>query len=283
MNFFQRLFTRDTRSQTDQLIDAVEDRYALSLRADTLDIESRSVVATAATESRVPVIDFGRREVVEEVLVAEGGSFPSRMPMLDSHDKSSVFSVLGGASNPTRKQTEWDLRLEFDNDDPSERAFTKVKKGYVTDVSIGYRVLEHEYVEPGQSKTIQGRSYTAGEMPLKIATKWVGREVSVTPIGADRQAKIRSLIELNGFEMKQPTSCGSLSAELNDQIDEIGKRSEVISDMASASGLSESSVEAILDGDASELTRDALDGFSYALESNVGDLVAAANQDGCKY
>ena len=83
--------------------------------------------------------------------------------------------------------------------------------------------------------------------------------------------------------MKQPTSCGSLSAELNDQIDEIGKRSEVISDMASASGLSESSVEAILDGDASELTRDALDGFSYALESNVGDLVAAANQDGCKY
>ena len=283
MSFFQRLFTRDTRSQADQLIDAVESRYAMSVRADSIDAESRTAVAVAATEGRVPVFDFERFEVVEEILVAEGGSFPERMPLLDSHNRGSVFNVLGSATNPVRKGSEWELRMEFDDDEDSVRAFKKVQKRHIQDVSIGYNVTRAEFIEPGQTKTVAGRSFTAGERTLKVAYEWVGKELSPTPIGADRQAKIRSLVALHGREMKQPTSCGCLSAELNDQIDEIGKRSEVISDMASASGLSESSVEAILDGDASELTRDALEGFSYALESNVGDLVAAANQDGCKY
>ena len=283
MSFFQRLFTRDTRSQADQLIDAVESRYAMSVRADSIDAESRTAVAVAATEGRVPVFDFERFEVVEEILVAEGGSFPERMPLLDSHNRGSVFNVLGSATNPIRKGSEWELRMEFDDDEDSVRAFKKVQKRHIQDVSIGYNVTRAEFIEPGQTKTVAGRSFTAGERTLKVAYEWTGKELSPTPIGADRQAKIRSLVALHGREMKQPTSCGCLSAELNDQIDEIGKRSEVISDMASASGLSESSVEAILDGDASELTRDALEGFSYALESDVGDLVAAANQDGCKY
>ena len=283
MSFFQRLFTRDTRSQADQLIDAVESRYAMSVRADSIDAESRTAVAVAATEGRVPVFDFERFDIVEEILVAEGGSFPERMPLLDSHNRGSVFNVLGSATNPVRKGSEWELRMEFDDDEDSVRAFKKVQKRHIQDVSIGYNVTRAEFIEPGQTKTVAGRSFTAGERTLKVAYEWTGKELSPTPIGADRQAKIRSLVALHGREMRQPTSCGCLSAELNDQIDEIGKRSEVISDMASASGLSESSVEAILDGDATELTRGALEGFSYALESDVGDLVAAANQDGCKY
>ena len=281
MKFFQRLF--DTRSQTEQLIDAVESRYAMSVRADSINTESRTATAVATTEGRVPIFDFERFEVVEEILVAEGGSFPERMPLLDSHNRGSVFNVLGSATNPTRNGSEWELRMEFDDDDDSIRAFRKVQRRHIQDVSIGYNVHRADYVEPGQTKSIAGRSYTAGELPLKVAYQWSGKELSPTPIGADRQAKIRSLVALHGREMKQPISCGNLSAELNDQIDEIGERSEIISDMAVASGMSESSVEAILDGDASELTRDVLECFSYVLDSDVGELVGAAAQDGCKY
>lgn len=284
MNFLSRIFNRNQRSQTEELIDAVEDRYALSVRSETINVEDRSVIATAATETRVPIIDFSRREIVEEILTAEGGSFPTRMPMLDSHNKETVFSILGGASNAVRRNSEWDLRLEFDTDSPSERAFKKVQKRYITDVSVGYKVLKREYVEPGQTKTIQGRTYTAGDRPLKVATKWVGREVSVTPIGADRQAKIRSLIAIQGDQMKPKTTCQNLALELNDQIDDFGgERSELISDMALAAGVSESEVEQVLSGDATGLQRSQLDGFSYALESDVGELVTAANQDGCNY
>lgn len=284
MNFLSRLFTRDQRSQTEQLIDAVESRYALSVRADSIDTESRTAVAVAATEGRVPVFDFERFEVVEEILVAEGGSFPERMPLLDSHNRGSVFNVLGSATNPVRKGSEWELRMEFDDDEDSIRAFKKVQKRHIQDVSIGYNVTRAEFIEPGQTKTVAGRSFTAGERTLKVAYEWVGKELSPTPIGADRQAKIRSLVALHGRQMKQPSTCGNLAAELKDTIDELGgQRSEFIADMANASGISESQVESILDGNADGLTRSQLDGFSYALDADVGQLIEAASEDGFKY
>lgn len=284
MKFISRLFG-NTRSETDQLGEAVEDRYPLSVRADSIDVESRTAIAVAATESRVKVFDFERFEVVEEILVADGGSFPDRMPLLDSHKRGSVFDVLGSATNPVRKGTEWELRMEFDDDKDSIRAFKKVHKRHITDVSIGYSVEEREFLEPGQTREVGGKSYTAGEIPLKVATRWQGKELSPTPIGADRHAKIRSLIAIQGREtMQKPKTCNCLAADLNDIIDDSElKRSELISDMANASGLSDSEVEQILNGDARSLKREHLNGFANALDSDEGELVTSANNDGQNY
>lgn len=284
MNFLSRLFG-STRSQTEQLIDAVEDRYALSVRADSIDSENRTAVAVAATEGRVKVFDFERFEVVEEILVAEGGSFPERMPLLDSHNRDSVFDVLGSATNPVRKGGNWELRMEFDDDDQSLRAFKKIQNRHITDVSIGYSVLEREFVERGKTKNIGGRTYTAGDVTLKVATQWQGKELSPTPIGADRQAKIRSLIAIQGRDtMTTPKTCHCLAADLTDIIEDSSlERSALLDDMASASGLSSSEVEQVINGDARGLKKEHLDGFAFALEVDTSTLVDAANNDGLGY
>jgi phage major head subunit gpT-like protein len=56
-------------------------------------------------------------------------------------------------------------------------------------MSVGYRVLESTWVPDGERAVIQGREYTG---PVKVATRWELKEVSLTPIGADSLAKVRA-------------------------------------------------------------------------------------------
>lgn len=251
MNWISKLLG-GRRSATQELIDALENRYELSVRAESIDTENRTAIAVAATESRVEVFDFERMEVVEEILVADGGTFPERIPLLDSHDRSSIDKVFGSAVNPQREGTNWLLRMEFDDDEASRTAFKKVQSRSITDVSIGYRVLEAEYISPRKTKRIGGRSYTAGDVALKVATSWQARELSLTPIGADRQAKIRSLIKLQPTQETNETSERdfAFSTLVEDLIDDNElNRSDVEAAFESASGLERSEVVSILNGE----------------------------------
>ncbi len=61
---------------------------------ETLDLDSRKVTATMATEQPVTVWDWDLGSV-EEVLCMDGVSYPGQIPLLDSHDRTGVSSVLG--------------------------------------------------------------------------------------------------------------------------------------------------------------------------------------------
>jgi len=169
------------------------------LRADTLDEKTRSIEAVIATEAKVKVLDWSSFRIIEEVLLMAGCRIPKdeQVPMLDTHDRFTVQKQLGS----TRK-----LRVEgkkligrnfFSASEPAEHAWTLTREGHLKDNSVGYKVYRAVEIEPGKTKTVKGVEYTAGELPLRIATGWEIRENSVCAIGADGAAKNReeSVIE----------------------------------------------------------------------------------------
>jgi len=165
---------------------------SLEVRAATFSEETRSVEAVISTETPVAMPDWHRMEMIPEVLVASGAEYPGnrQVPFLDSHQRRSVKDQLGSARDISVDGNQITAKLVFRKASESEEALAGVRDGHITDVSVGYEVLKRQYVASGDRKTIAGRSF---EGPVNVVTKWRLREVSLTPIGADAQAKLRGL------------------------------------------------------------------------------------------
>lgn len=164
----------------------------LEVRASSLNEAERTIEAVISTESPVPMVDWQRMEMIPEVLLSSGAQFPKsrQVPFLDSHNRGSVKDQLGSARNIVVESTRLAATLQFSKKTNAEDAWNDVRDGHVTDVSAGYEILKRVFVPAGESKTIDGRSFDG---PVNVVTKWRLREVSLTPIGADAQAKLRGL------------------------------------------------------------------------------------------
>lgn len=163
---------------------------SLEVRASTLNVDARTIQADIATEAPVPMVDWERMAMVPEILIAAGAQFPKsrQVPFLDSHNRNSVSDQLGSARDVEVKGDRLRATLHFSESATNE--FTKVREGHVTDVSAGYEILKRVHIPAGESKTLAGRQFDG---PVNVVTKWRLREVSLTPIGADAQAKLRGL------------------------------------------------------------------------------------------
>lgn len=164
----------------------------LSVRADTFKAESRTVEAVISTEAPVPMPDWERMEMVPEVLLSSGVQIPARsqMPFLDSHQRRTVKDQLGSARGLTTEDRQLIGTLHFRKTKDADEALEGVREDHLTDVSVGYDVLESVFVPRNETQTIDGQEFTG---PVNVRTKWRPREVSLTPIGADDQAKLRGL------------------------------------------------------------------------------------------
>lgn len=164
-------------------------KMPLATGPKTMNAEARQVQAVMATETPVRVYDW-ERGVVNEVLLMSGASYPEQVPLLDSHDRGTVETVLGSVTAIMVQGPELVGLVEFSSVPRAQDAMTKVQEGHLTDFSVGYAVEESVWVPEGQSQVVGGRNFQG---PVKVATKWTLRELSITPIGADSQAKARSL------------------------------------------------------------------------------------------
>jgi hypothetical protein len=168
----------------------------MPLRTDSINVEARSFEAVAATETIAQIVDWELYEIIDEILVARGGSFPEHTPLLENHQRWSTLDVIGSAVDYRRQSDIWlvrGIRAEPEGEsDPVERIWRRVKDRHVRAVSIGYRVGEKTDIPPGKRMTVDGRTYQARERLLRISTRWSGHELSLTPIGADSAALIRS-------------------------------------------------------------------------------------------
>jgi hypothetical protein len=160
----------------------------------SLDEKTRSVEVVGASENPAQVWDWERMDIVDEVLLMSGVQLPDnrQVPLFDTHMRGNTATVVGsyrdmsvGANGGSPVLLG---RAYFTNQPEGEGPFQKVREGHITDFSVGYRVIESEWVSEGQKSTIAGRTF---EGPLKVSTKWVPRELSVCPIGADDVAKAR--------------------------------------------------------------------------------------------
>ncbi len=173
-------------SQRQQQRDDALNYRTFAVRAHSIDAEKRSVEAVITTEAAVPMFDWERYELVPEVLLMKGADYPKQVPFLNAHSRSSVDDQLGSAREIRTERDELIGRMFFAK--ASQAAFEKVQEGHVTDVSAGYQVQEKTHVPKGYTQNIGGREFTG---PVNVVTKWKLREVSLVPIGADEQAKLR--------------------------------------------------------------------------------------------
>lgn len=112
-----------------------------------------------------------------------------RAPLLDSHMRWSVESVLGVVERAWIEGGELLARIRFaEGAAAADEAFAKVRQGIVGAVSVGYRVYRYEETkaEPTKGKPRELR-----------ATDWEPTEISLVPIPADQGAGVRSAPEPN--------------------------------------------------------------------------------------
>jgi len=140
------------------------------------------------------VFDMARWEPVREVLLMDGVALPERLPFVDSHDRSTVDTLLGSTVDLHIQSGKLLGKNVFSNAPEGERAWQKTKEGHLTSNSIGYQVESKTDIEPGKTKVIKGRTFTADKnMPLRVSTKWRVVENSAVIIGADNGAVNREL------------------------------------------------------------------------------------------
>lgn len=182
----------------------------LQLRAASIDEQARSFEATVATETPAFVFDWRNYEVIEEVLRAEGGRFPEWMPLLNDHRRYGADSVIGSAIDFRRTGDRWGGRGVVaepgDAEDPVNRIWSRLKGRHIRAVSIGYVVRNYVDIPAGQKQRVAGKLYEANETRLRISTEWEVHELSLTPIGADSEALIRSARHLLTLDDRRPQS-----------------------------------------------------------------------------
>lgn len=197
---------------------------SLSLRADTVNEEQRSVEAILSTDQPVAVLDWERYQIIDEVLRAEGSEFGAKVPMLEAHMRFGIDSVLGSIRDIRVEGNKVVGRLFFARDDErADMAWKKVRDGHVTDVSVGYRAVEYTDIPPNKSAVVAGRKYTAANRPLRVTTKWKLREGSLVPIGADDAAKIRAQL---AAQFNRPKEGKAMNEALRKYLESIGLRAE---------------------------------------------------------
>lgn len=164
-----------------------------------IDKERRSIRTVIATENPALVMDWGRWEVIREVLLMDGVELPSnnQVPLLDNHSRFETSDIKGSARELKVDGSELIGRAFFASAARDE--WSLAEEGHLTDVSAGYRTFP-EYttaIAPGETAVVNGRTFRndfADGLTLVIRSKWQLKEVSLTPIGADEAAKFRSAI-----------------------------------------------------------------------------------------
>lgn len=195
---------------------------AQSFVARTVNEAERTVEAVITTETPVMEWDWDRYEMIPRTLLASGVVFPpsSQIPFLDSHNRYQMENQLGSARELTKGMGEITGLLHFSS--TADRQWTLVREGHATDVSAGFQVLSQIHVAAGTTQRIQGKEYTG---PINVATKWRLYEVSLTPIGADEQAKLRGF-DPNGIPQRDEQEFEMLK-ELRDLLLSRGMPSEL--------------------------------------------------------
>jgi hypothetical protein len=164
---------------------------SLSVRSNTIDEKARSIEVVLATDNPVRVYDWNLGSI-DEVLRMDGVELPEQLPMLADHEAYSIEAVRGSIRNLRIDGGLLIGRAFFADDTDSERAWQKVRGGHLTDLSVGYEPRERTVIERGQTALVGGKSYTANQRSLAITTRWVPKEGSLVPIGADAASKVRA-------------------------------------------------------------------------------------------
>jgi hypothetical protein len=165
---------------------------SVSVQSATADATKRSVSVVTATENPIDRWDESRQMVVAEVLEMDGMTLRSgatQIPIVDSHDTTTVRNVLGSLRNLTVTGDEFGGTAYFASDEDSQTAYGKLLEGHITDFSITAQPDEVLELRSGQSYTTSRGTEVIG--PANVITKWTALDASLVATGADSRSTVR--------------------------------------------------------------------------------------------
>ena len=145
-----------------------------------------------ATETPVRRYDDERGYVINEVLLMEGvvlRANQSQIPIVDSHDDSTVRNIFGSIRGLQVIDGELHGSPSFASDPDAQLICQRMNEGHITDFSITALPMESLFVPHGQSYTTR-RGQTI-EGPAIIHTRWQPHNASICATGADELSTVR--------------------------------------------------------------------------------------------
>lgn len=134
-------------------------------------------------------VELERLRTAGVVLYAHGSDFRAgRMPI------AKITDVWLDSDNVARAEVEFDMEDSF-----AAEVLRKVNGGFIRGVSVGYRVLEWEYLQKAGQTSADGR-FTAAADETYIAVRWEPYEISIEPVPADPTVGIGRTIENTNTE-----------------------------------------------------------------------------------
>ena len=146
-------------------------------RPGTINVDERSAWVVAATET--PVSRFFGDEILRCDQASVVATRLNGMPFIDSHDRSSIMSVLGQVVETKFENRTLLAKVVFAESERGEAAFKLVQQGMLNKVSVGYRIHEAD----------ETRGRNGGI--VTTATRWEPYELSLVSVPADPNANIR--------------------------------------------------------------------------------------------
>jgi hypothetical protein len=165
----------------------------VSVRAETANAETKSVEVVVASENPIERYDAERDSVIREILLMDGVEFRTdrmQLPIVDSHDRSTVRNVLGSVRNIRKEGTQLVGDATFARDSDSQSAYEKLLDGHLTDFSITATPKQITSVRRGETYSLRGEII---EGPADIVTRWMPTDASLVAAGADETSTVRDL------------------------------------------------------------------------------------------
>lgn len=168
-----------------------------SSQLKTINEAKRQVDVIATTEDPALVYDWMTGRVILEVLVMSGAWFEESTPLLRDHNQSEVNGIAGAFLSPkvAGDRLEGTIEVGKDLDEDTERAWRRIKGGYLKYVSVGYDYTKKDYITlaPGETVKVNGKTYTApDDRELRVVKRWRLRELSLVVIPADQRAQLKA-------------------------------------------------------------------------------------------
>lgn len=208
----------------------------LSIRASfapkTLDKEKRTIDVVFATDTPCRMFSW-EDGAIEEILSFEPGHvrldrLNGGAPVLDNHSRyEGTRAVLGVVENARIEGGKGVATLRFSKREDVEEIWQDIQDGILNGVSVGYRVHKYEITKE------------EGKLPQYRAVDWEGFEISMAPVQADPNSKVRSQNNQN-----------FINNQNNNQMTELEKR-------ALAAGLPQTATLAEVERAEAEITRKA--------------------------
>lgn len=169
-------------------------------------------LAVIATENPVEHLHPTTKQLIPQVLEMAGCELRPgvhSIPIVDSHDDSSVRNVFGSIRDVTISGDAFQGRPSFASDDESQIIARRYEEGHITDFSITADPIEALEIAPGKTYTTQAGTLVHG--PALIITRWRPLNASICVTGADDGSYVkRSLADQRSKVMDE-----SLMAKLS--------------------------------------------------------------------